>query len=334
MDTISRTNIRLTFGRKLALTFGMLGVCLGAVVVVGVSSSAASSAKLIMIVVGVLGLVLALVSGFLISRQLTGNVRTAQTRLDQIAGATSERLRPAIQALADGDLTVELAVKTKAVTGLPDNEIGDIMRTGEQLRDVIIDCYTAYNQAVSGLRKLVTEVSTTAVSIGDTSEQTASTSDETGKATADVARAIGNVAQGAERQVQMIGNARSAAEDVAAAVEQSAHNAEQTVEVAGRARETAQHGVDAAEQADAAMRSVKDSSEAVTLAIHGLSVAKMEQSIGEVAAVAEQSSASTEQVSASTEQTSASTEQVAASAAEMAGNADALRRLVAQFQLR
>jgi len=38
-------------------------------------------------------------------------------------------------------------------------------------------------------------------------------------------------------------------------------------------------------------------------------------------------------VSASTEQTSASTQQVAASAAEMASSADALRGLVAQFNL-
>jgi len=40
----------------------------------------------------------------------------------------------------------------------------------------------------------------------------------------------------------------------------------------------------------------------------------MQESIGEVAAVAEQSSASSEEVSASTEQTSASAEQIAASA--------------------
>ena len=59
----------------------------------------------------------------------------------------------------------------------------------------------------------------------------------------------------------------------------------------------------------------------------------MQDSIGEVAAVAEESSASTEQVSASTEQTSASAEEIAASAQELSGNAEALNRLVAQFKM-
>ena len=60
----------------------------------------------------------------------------------------------------------------------------------------------------------------------------------------------------------------------------------------------------------------------------------MEQNVGEVAAVAEESSASTEEVSASTEETSASAQQIAASAHELAGNAEALNELVHQFKLK
>ena len=59
----------------------------------------------------------------------------------------------------------------------------------------------------------------------------------------------------------------------------------------------------------------------------------MQESIGEVAGVAEESSASTEQVSASTEETSASTEQIAASAQELATNAEQLNKLVDRFQV-
>jgi methyl-accepting chemotaxis protein len=59
----------------------------------------------------------------------------------------------------------------------------------------------------------------------------------------------------------------------------------------------------------------------------------MQEGIGEIEALAEQSSASTEQVSASTQQTSASTEQIAASAHELAGNAEQLNRLVGHFQI-
>jgi methyl-accepting chemotaxis protein len=60
---------------------------------------------------------------------------------------------------------------------------------------------------------------------------------------------------------------------------------------------------------------------------------RMQENIGEVAAVAEQSSASTEQVSASSEETSASTQEIAASADELARTAEELQRLVGQFTL-
>jgi methyl-accepting chemotaxis protein len=60
---------------------------------------------------------------------------------------------------------------------------------------------------------------------------------------------------------------------------------------------------------------------------------RVQRDIGEVAAVAEQTSASTEEVSATTEQTSAATQQIAAAAQELAASADELERLVGRFTL-
>jgi methyl-accepting chemotaxis protein len=60
---------------------------------------------------------------------------------------------------------------------------------------------------------------------------------------------------------------------------------------------------------------------------------RMQEEIGGVATVAEESAASTEQVSASTQQTSASTQEIAASAAELARTAEELERIVARFEL-
>ena len=61
--------------------------------------------------------------------------------------------------------------------------------------------------------------------------------------------------------------------------------------------------------------------------------AQAEHEIGEVALVAEESSASAEQVSASTQQTSASTQEIASSATDLAQTAEQLRMLVGRFQL-
>ena len=61
---------------------------------------------------------------------------------------------------------------------------------------------------------------------------------------------------------------------------------------------------------------------------------RMRRDLGEVASVAESSSASTEQVSASAQQTSASTQEIAASAKGLADQATNLEQLVGQFVLR
>jgi methyl-accepting chemotaxis protein len=60
---------------------------------------------------------------------------------------------------------------------------------------------------------------------------------------------------------------------------------------------------------------------------------RMRVDIGEVAGVAEASSASAEQVSASTQQTSASTQEIAAGAQALAATAEQLEGLVRRFQL-
>ena len=59
----------------------------------------------------------------------------------------------------------------------------------------------------------------------------------------------------------------------------------------------------------------------------------MNDNIGEVASVAEESSASAEQVSASTQQTSASTQEIAASASQLAETAEELQGVVGAFKL-
>ena len=60
---------------------------------------------------------------------------------------------------------------------------------------------------------------------------------------------------------------------------------------------------------------------------------RVQTDIGEVASVAEQTSASTEEVSASTQQTSAAVQQIAAAALELAGRAEELEALVGRFTL-
>ena len=281
------TSFRSATAARFVLAFGVLVICLVLEAVLG--SSHASSASLL--AVAAAGIVFggggALVTARRMHRAIARNIE----RQNAIRKAFEENLKHGIRALANGDLTVHLEAKTKAIE--PDqrsDDLGELSRATETMRALFLECYVDYNQACETLRDLVGRVSSTARAVGVSSGQMATTSDETGRATAEIAQAIEDVAQGAERQVNIIDTARRAAEEVAAAVTESAKQAEQTAEVAGQARETARQGAVAAEQADVAMRSVRDSSEAVSTAINELA-AKSEQ-IGQImktiTAIAEQ----------------------------------------------
>jgi methyl-accepting chemotaxis protein len=72
---------------------------------------------------------------------------------------------------------------------------------------------------------------------------------------------------------------------------------------------------------------------AAAIAQIAASAERMREDLGEVATVAEASSAATEQVSASAQQTSASTQEIAASAEQLAAQAARLDRLVGEFRV-
>jgi methyl-accepting chemotaxis protein len=118
----------------------------------------------------------------------------------------------------------------------------------------------------------------------------ATTSEESGRATGAIALAVGEVASGVDRQANMIERAKHSAEEVSQAVQTTAGVAHQASAAGDIARDTAAEGVQAAELATSAMRSLRDSSQSVALAIEQLA-AKSEQIgeiVGAITSIAEQ----------------------------------------------
>ncbi|MGO9901605.1 MAG: methyl-accepting chemotaxis protein [Solirubrobacteraceae bacterium] len=207
---------------------------------------------------------------FLTIRHLSGGVRQITDRLDAYDGAVRANLLRGLEALAVGDLTVDLHPSTAAAAEFASDEMGEILRHVERFRFAVSDCYDAYNQSCEKLRRLVGHMSVTAGSVRAASEQMSCTSEEAGKATAEIAQAITEVAEGAERQARMASEAQRSAAEIASAVAETAENAERTAEVANNAHFVAKQGVDAAEKATAAMQSVTASSDEVTETIRAL----------------------------------------------------------------
>jgi methyl-accepting chemotaxis protein len=232
----------------------------------------ATSEPLLLVVAGVgvtfcVGATLVTVPAFhrdttLAHQHMTGAARAV--RLQLMAG---------LEALADGDLTVELRPGSGG-TGAPPKGAGDEMGlmlnlTGD-LRETMITAYDAYNRATAQLRQLVDEVGLAADSVQHASTQMNATSVDSSRSSGGIAAAVEDVARGAQVQLHRVEAAKADAARVVDVAGGAHTRIQRTVVMASEARSLAQQGVQAAERATQGMRSVRDSSREVTDAIQQL----------------------------------------------------------------
>jgi methyl-accepting chemotaxis protein len=128
----------------------------------------------------------------------------------------------------------------------------------------------ALQRMTTSLRSAIGQVAGSATTVASASEQMAGTAQETGRAVDEIAAAIGDIAQGSEKQVVSVGEARDIIIDVSGGVAESARSAQETAQAAEEARTLAGEGVDAAGEATEAMRALRDSSREVSVAIQSL----------------------------------------------------------------
>ena len=206
--------------------------------------------------------------------------------LDRLQGLGSETgaLSGALDAAADGDLTVEVASTTAAIGPLGADEIGQIAEAVDAIRASTAASVDSYNGMRANLHAVVDDLSVAAQSVAGSSQEMASTSEESGRAVGEIAAAIGDVAQGLERQVRRIESTRGLTEEVALASDAGRRDAAGATQAASVAREVAGQGVQSAQDATAAMEAVRAASAAATGTIRELG-AKSAQINGIVATI-------------------------------------------------
>ena len=243
-----------------------------------------ASKRTLSIVLLVAALVLGFAAAWLIARGVRRGVADVLRTLESLQSRCIAGLQDGLRALAGGDLTVEITAVTPPIEKLSGDEIGDVGRTVNLIREQTVASVTEYNATRDALAAIVSQISGTAGSVSAASQQMASTSDEAGRAVGEIASAVGEVAQGAERQVRTVESAKLISEEIAAATTVSAENATRTAEAADEARRAADEGAQAVGEATEAMEAVRDSSGDATVAIRELG-AKSEQIGGIVSTI-------------------------------------------------
>jgi methyl-accepting chemotaxis protein len=219
-------------------------------------------------------LIAAILAGASLSVLIVRSIRRTTSdvvgRLRSLRERDTAALRDGLQHLADGDLTVSAAVATEPIERLPGDELGDIAREVNAVREDTIASVDAYNASRASLGGLVSDVADATRTVSLASQQMASTSNEAGRAVGEIANAMTDVVEGAERQVGAVRTTRERVEAMAATSASSAAQVEETATAATAAREVAGRGAQAVASATEAMVAVREGSDEATRVIRGL----------------------------------------------------------------
>ena len=199
------------------------------------------------------------------------SVRQSQTAildgLDGLQESATDPLAAALQALAAGDLTTRLEADVPEVEQRTRDELGDVIAAVNRIRRRLTASIVSFNDTTAQLRAMIGDVSGAAGAVSNASDGVRLTSADAGRTTSEIAQAVVDVAEGAERQLEMINDARHAAERVVEGVNRSAQSAQVTAEAGQQTRRDAAGGIAAAEEASEAMRAVRESTTVVSDAI-------------------------------------------------------------------
>jgi methyl-accepting chemotaxis protein len=255
---------------------------LDALIAVRIAKFESARDKIALIIGVALLVALYLFVGFFLS--VRGAVSEISGRLRELTERDTTDLRAGLEAVAAGDLTVEVSPTTQPIERIGHDELGDVARAVNAIRDNTAASVVAYNDTRGALGQAIGRVADSANLLSAASEQMATTSGEAGRSVSEIALAVGDVARGAERQVNSLGSARVTTDEVAAATQQSAADVQETVAAAQRTRAVAEDGAGAVAQVQEAMTAVRASSSEVSSAIRGLSD-RTEQITGIVATI-------------------------------------------------
>jgi methyl-accepting chemotaxis protein len=297
--------VRWTVGRKVGLAFGgvvlfVIGIAIGSLIEIGSLehdhrrlvraalpwsplrdrprllrldanfASTVSTSRLLLVVAAIAGALLAGGLATWITLALRMRVRRVLSRLQHLRDDDVRGLADGLAAVADGDMTVEASSTTRKIERISSDEIGEVSLAVNAIHETTVHSIEAYNRMRAKVAEMLRDIAQSSSSVAAASQQMATTSEQTGRAIGEIATTFVEVAQGADRQVRSVAEARELTADVAAASQQSAENAQETVAAARNARAVAEEGAATVTRATDAMRAAREVSCEATSAMREL----------------------------------------------------------------
>ena len=207
-------------------------------------TSAQSMGTWLMVAIGIVAIIAALATGFVLQRGIRRGLAVVVERLSSLRDHDTAQLAEGLRAMADGDLTQRLEPSTEPIERWSGDELGDAAQATNSIIGQTAATLRIYNEMAEQLGGLVSNITQSAGNVASASQQMATTSEEAGKAVGEIATAVSDVAAGAERQVRMVEQARSAADET----KQAATGAQELAQDGGRVMTEATQAMEAMEE--------------------------------------------------------------------------------------
>ncbi len=225
------------------------------------SKAAGEQARLLMIGIIGLAIVLGLGIAFVLARAISAAVRQVATAARQLAREDLPSFVVAAQAIANGDLTHDVAVTAERVTVQSRDEIGAMAGDFNQMIEQMHQTGDAFRNMRASLVALVTDVQHAATAVSGSSGQLSEATAQSGSAIQQVAAAIQNVASGAQETSDSAQAASRAMVSLSQAVERISHGARAQAEEIQRTAATAGLMAAGVDQVAASARAVAGASD-------------------------------------------------------------------------
>lgn len=170
-----------------------------------------------------------------VSNTISKGVRAMVNAAEQIAQEDLAHFAASMSAIAQGDLTCSITIRTQALDYRSSDEIGKLAEAFNQVIDRLQQAGISFADMLIDLRGLIDEVTESANSLSAASEQLAAAAHQAGAATAQIAASVQQVARGTARQTESITSTAAGIDQMSHAIDGVAQGAQKQASAVGKA---------------------------------------------------------------------------------------------------
>jgi methyl-accepting chemotaxis protein len=201
---------------------------------------------------GVAGVILSLIFGFGLARYILKSVTILKGRLTRLQSFCVANLHQAVQAMAQGDMTVKIEMGTEPMLVESRDEFGNLAEVFNQLLNQTKDTIIACSETQANLSGLITQIQQASDHVGNAANDLARTSQDVEGASEEVGASMNEIASASTQAARGASEVAVGTTTQAQALSESTRNIQRLAESVSKAADDAHSAAEAASAAGAA----------------------------------------------------------------------------------